>query len=94
MELALVLVFAVIVETFLTAFLLGRLRDYRRRVAVCEKRLDVFETAGAAPAAGDAVEVAPVAAAVPANVSELLAKVTPEDVKQAEAILKAMGIEA
>lgn len=89
-----VLVFAVIVETFMTAFLLGRLRDYRRRVAVCEKRLDVVETAGAAPAAGDVVEVAPVAAVDTANVADLLSKVTPEDVRQAEAILKAMGIEA
>lgn len=96
MELALVLVVLVVVELFLTAFLLGRLRDFRREVSMCEKRMNdvVASKGGGADAPSEAVEAAASSAVVPENFKELLSKVTPEDVQQAQAILDAMGIKA
>lgn len=96
MELALVLVVLVVVELFLTAFLLGRLRDFRRDVSMCEKRVNdaIASQVGGAAAPSEVVEAAASPAVVPENVQELLSKVTPEDVQQAQAILDAMGIKA
>lgn len=83
MELALLLVFCVILNLCLTFFLLGRVRDYLRRVKRMEKNVtrlaevvkdehessnaDVFDSTG--------------------SLSDLLANASAEDVEQAQQVL-------
>lgn len=86
------LVFIVVVNLALTAYLLGRVRDYLRRLSVVESKAVSGDVAPAAPAAQGASEDEAKAGAL--DLQALMAQATPEDVAQAEAILKAMGVKA
>lgn len=91
MELALVLVLVVLVELALTFYLLGRVRDYRRRVSKLERNVSQLANvvkdwdSGAAVSSDKAIEAN--------DFASLLEGVTEKDIKQAKTVLAAFGVE-
>lgn len=93
MELALILIVLVIAELILTAFMLGRYREFVSRLRVVEVAVkEVMEDAREDGAAAVAPAGPDAAAAVDA--ASLIAQATPEDIAKANEILAKLGIQA
>lgn len=100
MALAVLLLLCVVVNLCVTFFLLGRVREYLGRLNVLETRFGTDVTASVAAAvdaAADSDIVIPrgpdVSDGAPDGLASVLADATPEDLAQAEAILKALGMD-
>lgn len=89
MELAFLLIIVCLVNLVLSVYLVGRVRDYLRRLRVLE---EVVNDISIDDKAATPVEVP--ATVVPHDMAEILAKATPEDIAQAQAILDKLGIKA
>lgn len=87
MELALVLVVAVLVEMAATFYMLARNRDYRKRVTKLEKNVRRM-----AEVLRDMAEDEPVHDMADAPIAELVAKASEDDIAQAQEVLKALGV--
>lgn len=90
MELALLLVFVVLVELALTFFLLGRINDYRKRVSSLEK--NVRELSNVVSSWSEDKNVAFDTEGQANDFASLLENVTEEDIQQAQTVLAAMGV--
>lgn len=100
MALAVLLLLCVVVNLCVTFFLLGRVREYLGKVNALETRLGADVAASVAAADDvpvDADIVIPrgpdVSDSAPDGLASVLADATPEDLAQAEAILKALGMD-
>lgn len=88
LELALILIVFVVIDLVMTFFLLGRLREFLRRLKVLEIEYESVPATEPDSQAARAVETPEI------DVSQLVANATPEDIAQAAAILEKLGIKA
>lgn len=84
MEAALLLLFFVIVEMALTVWLLARHAQYMRRIGRLESMVDAEKRRH--------IEVPSQEDDSKADVSDLIANATPEDMEQARQVLAALGL--
>lgn len=98
MELALTLVLLVIAELVISVWLLSRHKQYLDRIGFLEGRVRDLDndiemlTSLQSHKSTDAVETNKVTAGNDASIASLVSQATPEDIQQAAAVLKALGV--
>lgn len=91
MELALLLVLLVIVELALTVYMVAKHKQYLGRITKLERNVKkMAEVLRDLASEQDAVECAP----ADVTLSDLVGQATPEDIAQAQAVLKALNLQS
>lgn len=91
MELALLLVFVVIVELVVTVWLLANIKSYKRKVVRLERNVAKLANVVADVSKDAVLPVSPAEDSAD-SIAEMVDNATPEDLEQAQTLLAALGI--